>query len=93
MARSALKGAVMRIAMGELEGRLRAIESSWDSPLICSSASSGSGHDGRGANRQPLGPRSKWLFSALSAGANLVVSKPDGGWKLIECVQRLLQAA
>jgi DNA-binding NarL/FixJ family response regulator len=30
---------------------------------------------------------------ALSAGANLVVSKPSGGWKLIECVQSLLQAA
>jgi hypothetical protein len=47
MARSALKGAVMRITMGELEGRLRAIESSWDLPLICSSASRGSDHDGR----------------------------------------------
>jgi DNA-binding NarL/FixJ family response regulator len=31
--------------------------------------------------------------SALSAGANLVVSKPDGGWKLVESVQSLLQAA
>jgi DNA-binding NarL/FixJ family response regulator len=31
--------------------------------------------------------------SALSAGANLVVSKPDGGWRLVECVQSLLQAA
>jgi len=30
---------------------------------------------------------------ALSAGASIVVSKPDGGWKLIECVQSLLQAA
>jgi DNA-binding NarL/FixJ family response regulator len=30
---------------------------------------------------------------ALSAGANLVVSKPDGGWKLVESVQSLLQAA
>jgi DNA-binding NarL/FixJ family response regulator len=30
---------------------------------------------------------------ALSAGANLVVSKPDGGWKLVECVRSLLQAA
>jgi DNA-binding NarL/FixJ family response regulator len=30
---------------------------------------------------------------ALSAGANLVVSKPSGGWKLIECVQSLLRAA
>jgi DNA-binding NarL/FixJ family response regulator len=30
---------------------------------------------------------------ALSAGASLVVSKPDGGWKLIESVQSLLQAA
>jgi DNA-binding NarL/FixJ family response regulator len=30
---------------------------------------------------------------ALSAGANLVVSKPSGGWKLVECVQSLLQAA
>jgi len=30
---------------------------------------------------------------ALSAGANLVVSKPSGGWKLIECVQSLLEAA
>jgi DNA-binding NarL/FixJ family response regulator len=30
---------------------------------------------------------------ALSAGANLVVSKPDDGWKLIECVQSLLEAA
>jgi DNA-binding NarL/FixJ family response regulator len=30
---------------------------------------------------------------ALSAGANIVVSKPDGGWKLIECVRSLLQAA
>jgi DNA-binding NarL/FixJ family response regulator len=31
--------------------------------------------------------------SALSAGANLVVSKPSGGWKLIDCVQSLLHAA
>jgi DNA-binding NarL/FixJ family response regulator len=30
---------------------------------------------------------------ALSAGANLVVSKPSGGWKLVECVQSLLLAA
>jgi DNA-binding NarL/FixJ family response regulator len=30
---------------------------------------------------------------ALSAGANLVVSKPDDGWKPIECVQSLLEAA
>jgi hypothetical protein len=30
---------------------------------------------------------------ALSAGASIVVSKPQGGWKLIECVQGLLQAA
>jgi hypothetical protein len=30
---------------------------------------------------------------ALSAGANLVVSKPDGGWKLLECARSLLQAA
>jgi CheY-like chemotaxis protein len=30
---------------------------------------------------------------ALSAGASRVLSKPDGGWKLIECVQSLLQAA
>ncbi len=30
---------------------------------------------------------------ALSAGANLVVSKPEGGWKLVECVRSLLQAA
>jgi DNA-binding NarL/FixJ family response regulator len=30
---------------------------------------------------------------ALSAGANVVVSKPSGGWKLIECVQTLLRAA
>jgi DNA-binding NarL/FixJ family response regulator len=30
---------------------------------------------------------------ALCAGANIVVSKPDGGWKLIECVRSLLQAA
>jgi len=30
---------------------------------------------------------------ALSASANMVLSKPDGGWKLIECVQSLLQAA
>jgi DNA-binding NarL/FixJ family response regulator len=29
---------------------------------------------------------------ALSAGANLVVSKPSGGWRLIECVQSLLAA-
>jgi DNA-binding NarL/FixJ family response regulator len=31
--------------------------------------------------------------SALSAGANLVVSKPSGGWKLIDCVQSLLHSA
>ena len=30
---------------------------------------------------------------ALCAGANIVVSKPDGGWKLIECVRSLLRAA
>src|ERR1700730_15028443 len=30
---------------------------------------------------------------AVSAGASRVVSKPDGGWKLIEGVQSLLQAA
>ena len=30
---------------------------------------------------------------AKHTGANVVVSKPDGGWKLIECVQSLLQAA
>jgi DNA-binding NarL/FixJ family response regulator len=30
---------------------------------------------------------------ALSAGASRVVSKPDGGWKLLECVRSLLQAA
>jgi DNA-binding NarL/FixJ family response regulator len=30
---------------------------------------------------------------ALSAGASQVVSKPSGGWKLIECVRSLLQAA
>ena len=30
---------------------------------------------------------------ALCAGANIVVSKPEGGWKLIECVRSLLQAA
>jgi DNA-binding NarL/FixJ family response regulator len=30
---------------------------------------------------------------ALSAGASIVISKPQGGWKLIECVQGLLQAA
>jgi DNA-binding NarL/FixJ family response regulator len=30
---------------------------------------------------------------ALSAGANLVVPKPSGGWKLMECVQSLLRAA
>ena len=30
---------------------------------------------------------------ALSAGASRVLSKPDGGWKLIECVRNLLQAA
>jgi DNA-binding NarL/FixJ family response regulator len=30
---------------------------------------------------------------ALSAGASRVISKPDGGWKLIECVRSLLQAA
>ena len=27
---------------------------------------------------------------ALSAGASRVVSKPDGGWKLLECVRSLL---
>ena len=27
------------------------------------------------------------------AGVDAVLSKPDGGWKLIECVRRLLQAA
>ena len=31
--------------------------------------------------------------SALSAGASQVVSKPSGGWKLVECVRSLLQAA
>jgi DNA-binding NarL/FixJ family response regulator len=31
--------------------------------------------------------------SALSAGASQVVSKPRGGWKLLECVRSLLQAA
>jgi DNA-binding NarL/FixJ family response regulator len=30
---------------------------------------------------------------AMHMGADVVVSKPDGGWKLIECVQSLLQAA
>jgi DNA-binding NarL/FixJ family response regulator len=30
---------------------------------------------------------------ALSAGASQVVSKPSGGWNLIECVRSLLQAA
>jgi DNA-binding NarL/FixJ family response regulator len=30
---------------------------------------------------------------ALSAGASRVLSKPEGGWKLVECVQSLLQAA
>ena len=30
---------------------------------------------------------------AVTAGASRVVSKPDGGWKLIECVQSLLRAA
>jgi DNA-binding NarL/FixJ family response regulator len=30
---------------------------------------------------------------ALSAGASRVISKPEGGWKLIECVRSLLQAA
>jgi DNA-binding NarL/FixJ family response regulator len=30
---------------------------------------------------------------AVSAGASRVVSKPDGGWKLVECVRNLLQAA
>lgn len=29
---------------------------------------------------------------AMHMGADVVVSKPDGGWKLIECVQSLLQA-
>jgi DNA-binding NarL/FixJ family response regulator len=27
------------------------------------------------------------------AGVDAVLSKPDGGWKLIECVRNLLQAA
>ena len=31
--------------------------------------------------------------AALYMGVNAVVSKPDGGWRLIECVHRLLQAA
>jgi DNA-binding NarL/FixJ family response regulator len=31
--------------------------------------------------------------SALSAGASQVVSKSSGGWKLLECVRSLLQAA
>jgi two-component system, chemotaxis family, chemotaxis protein CheY len=30
---------------------------------------------------------------ALSAGANDVLSKADGGWKLVECVRNLLEAA
>jgi two-component system, chemotaxis family, chemotaxis protein CheY len=30
---------------------------------------------------------------ALSAGANEVLSKADGGWKLVECVRNLLKAA
>jgi DNA-binding NarL/FixJ family response regulator len=30
---------------------------------------------------------------ALSAGASRVVFKPDGGWKLLECVRSLLPAA
>jgi two-component system, chemotaxis family, chemotaxis protein CheY len=30
---------------------------------------------------------------ALSAGVNVVLSKADGGWKLIECVRNLLEAA
>ncbi len=30
---------------------------------------------------------------ALSAGVNVVLSKADGGWKLIECVRNLLDAA
>jgi DNA-binding NarL/FixJ family response regulator len=30
---------------------------------------------------------------ALSAGANVVISKADGGWKLVECVRNLLKAA
>jgi DNA-binding NarL/FixJ family response regulator len=30
---------------------------------------------------------------ALSAGANAVLSKADGGWKLVECVRNLLEAA
>jgi DNA-binding NarL/FixJ family response regulator len=30
---------------------------------------------------------------AVSAGASRVVSKPEGGWKLVECVRHLLQAA
>ena len=32
-------------------------------------------------------------MSALSAGASQVVSKSSGGWKLLECVRNLLQAA
>ena len=30
---------------------------------------------------------------AIHMGADVVLPKPDGGWKLIECVQSLLQAA
>jgi DNA-binding NarL/FixJ family response regulator len=30
---------------------------------------------------------------ALDACANAVLSKPDGGWKLVDCVRSLLQAA
>jgi DNA-binding NarL/FixJ family response regulator len=30
---------------------------------------------------------------ALDVGANVVLGKPDGGWKLVECVRSLLQAA
>ena len=31
--------------------------------------------------------------SALSAGVSLVISKPDGGWKLVDSIPNLLQAA
>jgi len=34
-----------------------------------------------------------WRALALDVGANVVLGKPDGGWKLIECVRGLLQAA
>ena len=30
---------------------------------------------------------------ASAAGIDAVLSKPDGGWKLLECVRGLLQAA